>query len=42
MVNLTILVEKEILTKAQMRAQEQNITINALISQYLEKYSGYR
>jgi hypothetical protein len=42
MVNLTIMVEEDILTKAQMRAQEQNITINALISQYLEKYSGYR
>jgi len=42
MVNLTIMLEEEILTKAQMRAQEQNLTINALISQYLEKYSGYR
>ena len=42
MVNLTIMVEEEILTKAQILAQEQHITINALISQYLENYVGYR
>jgi hypothetical protein len=40
MTNLTITIDDQILKKARMRALEEGISINALLREYLEKYTG--
>jgi predicted HicB family RNase H-like nuclease len=39
MTNLTISIDGQILKKARMRALEEGISINALLREYLEKYT---
>ena len=40
MTNLTISIDEQILKKARMRALEEGVSINALLREYLEKYTG--
>lgn len=40
MTNLTITIDEQVLKKARMRALEEGISINALLREYLEKYTG--
>lgn len=39
MTNLTITIDGQVLKKARMRALEEGISINALLREYLEKYT---
>ncbi len=40
MANLTITVDDQVLRKARIRALENGTSVNALVSDYLERYSG--
>jgi len=40
MPNLTITVDDEVLKRARIRALEQGTSVNALLREYLEAYSG--
>jgi plasmid stability protein len=40
MSNLTIVVEDEVLKRARIRAMEQGTSVNALLREYLESFSG--
>jgi len=40
MTNLTITIDEKILKKARMRALEEGVSVNALLREYLEKYTG--
>ncbi|WP_428353145.1 DUF6364 family protein [Methyloprofundus sp.] len=40
MTNLTITIDEQVLKKARMRALEDGVSINALLREYLEKYTG--
>jgi plasmid stability protein len=42
MANLTITVDDEVLKRARMRALEQDTSVNAVLREYLEAYSGVR
>ena len=42
MSNLTITIDNETLKKARMRALEQGTSVNALLREFLEAYSGVR
>jgi len=39
MTNLTIAIDEQVLKKARMRALEEGVSINALLREYLEKYT---
>ena len=40
MTNLTITIDEKVLKKARMRALEEGVSVNALLREYLEKYTG--
>ena len=40
MTNLTISVDEQTLKEARMRALSEGISVNALLREYLEKYTG--
>jgi plasmid stability protein len=40
MANLTIVLDKEVLRRARIRALEQGTSVNALLRAYVESYSG--
>lgn len=40
MTNLTITIDEQVLKKARMQALEDGVSINALLREYLEKYTG--
>ena len=40
MANLTISVDRDILKQARIRALEENTSVNAILSGYLQKYAG--
>ena len=40
MANLTITLDDEILRRARLRAMEQDISVNALLREYLEAYAA--
>lgn len=40
MSNLTIVVDDEVLKRARIRAMEQGTSVNALLREYLESFSG--
>ncbi len=40
MANLTVAVDKQILRKARIRALENGTSINAVVSDYLQRYAG--
>lgn len=40
MSNLTIVVDDEVLKRARIRALEQGTSVNALVKEYLESFSG--
>ena len=40
--NLTITIDNETLKKARIRALEQGTSVNALLREFLEAYSGVR
>lgn len=42
MTNLTITVDEQVLKKARMRALEEDTSVNAVLREYLEDYSGLR
>jgi hypothetical protein len=42
MANLTITIDENVLKKARVRAIEEGTSVNAVIRQYLESYSGMR
>ncbi len=42
MANLTITVDDEVLKLARRRALDQRTSVNALLREYLESYSGWR
>ena len=42
MANLTITVDERVLKKARMRALEEDTSVNAVLRDYLERYSGVR
>ena len=42
MANLTITIDEEVLKKARMRALEEGTSVNALVREYLESYTGVR
>lgn len=42
MVNLTITVDEQTLKRARMRALEEDTSVNAVLREYLEEYSGRR
>ncbi len=42
MANLTITVDDDLLKKARIRALEQGTSVNALLREYLEAYTGVR
>ncbi len=42
MANLTITVDEETVKRARIRALEEGISVNALLRDYLEEYSGVR
>ena len=42
MANLTITIDEDVLKKARMRALEQGTSVNALIREYLETFTGTR
>lgn len=40
MANLTVVVEDEVLLRARKRALDQGTSVNAVLREYLEAYSG--
>jgi plasmid stability protein len=40
MANLTITIDEEVLKKARMRALEEGTSVNAILREYLESYTG--
>ncbi len=40
MANLTVTVDSQILRRARMKAIEHGTSVNAVVSQYLERYAG--
>jgi len=42
MANLTIVVDEDVLKKARLLALEQGTSVNALLREYLESYTGMR
>jgi plasmid stability protein len=40
MANLTIVIDETVLKKARIRALEEGTSVNAVVRQYLESYSG--
>jgi hypothetical protein len=38
--NLTVTVDERVLRRARIRALEQGTSVNALVSEYLERYAG--
>ena len=42
MANLTITISDDILKKARMRALDQGTSVNALLREYLEEFTGAR
>lgn len=42
MANLTITVDDEVLKRARARALEQKTSVNAILSDYLSRFSGMR
>ncbi|MGH3145329.1 MAG: ribbon-helix-helix protein, CopG family, partial [Rubrobacter sp.] len=42
MANLTITVDEDTVKRARMRALEEGTSVNALLREYLEDYSGVR
>jgi plasmid stability protein len=42
MANLTLAIDDDILKKARIRALENGTSVNALVRDYLESYSGLR
>jgi len=40
MTNLTITIDEQVLKEARMRALEEGVSINALLREYLEQYTG--
>lgn len=42
MANLTITVDEQTLKRARMRALEEDTSVNAVLREYLEEYSGRR
>lgn len=42
MSNLTIVVDDEVLRRARIRALEQGTSVNAILREFLESYSGIR
>ena len=42
MANLTITVDEDLLKKARIRALEQGTSVNAVLREYLESYTGMR
>ena len=42
MANLTITIDDQILRRARIRALEQGTSVNALVREYLEAYSGVK
>jgi len=40
MTNLTITVDEDVLKKARLRALQQGVSVNALLSGYLASYAG--
>lgn len=42
MANLTISVDEEVLKRARIRALELGVSVNAILSEYLEIFSGAR
>lgn len=42
MANLTITVDEETVKRARIRALEEGTSVNALLKNYLEEYSGVR
>lgn len=42
MANLTITVDEETVKRARMRALEEGTSVNAVLREYLEDYSGVR
>jgi len=40
MTNLTITIDEHVLKEARMRALDEGVSINALLREYLEKYTG--
>jgi len=42
MANLTLAIDDEVLRRARIRALEQGTSVNALLREYLDSYSGMR
>jgi hypothetical protein len=42
MTNLTITVDEQVLKRARMRALQEDTSVNAVLRDYLEEYSGVR
>lgn len=42
MANLTISVDKEVLKRARIRALDLGVSVNAVLADYLESFSGVR
>jgi len=42
MANLTLAIDDEVLRRARIRALEQGTSVNALLREYLDAYSGVR
>ncbi len=42
MANLTITVDEDVLQRARIRALQQGTSVNALLREYLETYTGRR
>lgn len=42
MANLTLAINDEVLRRARIRALQQGTSVNALLRDYLERYSGFR
>lgn len=40
MTNLTISIDEKVLKEARMRALDEGVSVNALLCEYLEKYTG--
>jgi hypothetical protein len=40
MANLTVTIDTHVLRRARIRALEQGTSVNALVSDYLERYAG--
>jgi hypothetical protein len=42
MANLTLTIDDDVLRKARLRALEEGTSVNAVVRQYLESYTGVR